>query len=213
MKINSDKKRCTRINPAIKIMKMWKLGLMALMILNLASCKSAKTPKVKDAFIAQLQDTKDGWTETGDAMWGLNMGVLTGQGGVGYIVSEDIYTDFVLEAEFFPDAVVNSGIFLRCPKDEQSATGCYEINIWDDHVNQDFRTGAIVTHGKPLAHINSVGKWNQYKIVSIADHISVWLNGVKTSDLHDTKTKEGFIAFQVNGEGVIKFRNIRISKY
>ena len=157
-----------------------------------------------------LSDYLRGWEIIGTADWELDKGVLTGSDGEGYFVTTQAYDDVILEAEFHPDATINSGIFIRCPEGEQSATGCYEINIWDNHVNQEYRTGSIVTHGKPLKHINSVGKWNQYKIKAKGNRIQVWLNGKKTADLRDTKTSGGYIALQVNGQGIIKFRNVKI---
>ncbi len=143
----------------------------------------------------------------GDTEWSfLNEG-FTGEGGEGYILSPDQYDDFILTLEFMPDENVNSGVFIRCPSGIITATDCYEINIWDDHVNQEFRTGAIVTHGPPLVNENSVGKWNQYRIRTRENRIEVWLNNKKTADLTNNKSSKGHIALQAMN-GTIQFRNI-----
>ena len=184
-----------------------------LLILSLTNfgCKSNIQSSTKAKSIALFSEISEKWSTTGNAEWHIESGILSGKGGEGYVTTTSEYNNFILTAEFFPDKVVNSGIFIRCPKDEVSATGCYEINIWDNHINQDFRTGAIVTHGKPLAHLETIGKWNNYKIRAENNHMQVWLNGVKTADLVSEITSNGFITLQVKG-GVIKFRNVRIER-
>ncbi len=152
------------------------------------------------------------WTTTGDADWKLDNEVLTGTGVIGYAVTTNQYSNFILEAEFKPDAIVNSGIFIRCPEGVFNPTQCYEINIADNHENQDFRTGAIVTKDKPRAIINTADKWNKYKISAIGDHIQVWLNGTLVGEITDDIAAEGFIGLQLNGDGVIQFRNVMIKE-
>ena len=152
------------------------------------------------------------WSADGDATWTLSDGILEGKGSTGMAVSTQTFADFELIAEFMPDDTVNSGIFVRCPRDKFNPRDGYEINIWDDHANQDFRTGAIVTYGKPLAHVNSKGQWNTYKIRVIGDHIQIWLNDIKTADMVNDGPKDGHVGLQVNN-GSIKFRNVRITPY
>ena len=150
-------------------------------------------------------------SQQGTAAWSFGNASITGEGGEGYILSVNEYEDFILSLEFFPDENVNSGIFIRCPNQEVGATSCYEINIWDNHVNQEFRTGAIVTHGPPLKHVDSIGKWNEYIVKAKGNRIQVWLNGQKTADLKDSKSERGNIALQANN-GNIQFRNLLIKR-
>ena len=179
-----------------------------LLLVSIFSCKS--TTNVNNSAPQPLfLENSNNWVTSGDASWTFENGVLIGDGEDGYITSKDAYSDFVLTAEFYPDEKVNSGIFIRCPKDEVSATNCYEINIWDDHVNQDYRTGSIVTYGKPLAHIQTVNKWNTYKVQAQGNRIQVWLNGSKTADLVSEVRSQGHIVLQASG-GVIQFKNVKI---
>jgi hypothetical protein len=106
------------------------------------------------------------WIEEGDANWNFSNNELIGEVSdeVGFIMTQNTYKDFVLELEFKPDSTINSGIFIRCKNFEISAEDCYEVNIWDLHPNQDFRTGAIVAKFKPLAIVETIDKWNTYKI-------------------------------------------------
>lgn len=191
-----------------------------LSIIILTSCTNTSEKTIKsetpETTIAQsnieqlfVRNAKD-WHTIGNAHWIISDNFITGVNGLGYLVANKTYGNFILEAEFYPDPVVNSGIFIRCPRNEFSPTSCYEINIWDNHKNQDFRTGAIVTHGMPLELVHTIGKWNTYKIKAMDNRIEVWVNDIKTADLTDSKTSNGYIGFQVDTEGKIRFRNVKI---
>ena len=54
--------------------------------------------------------------------------------------------------------------------------------------------------------------WNHYKIRCLGEHIQIWVNGVKTTDLKDSTDAKGFIAIQHHGEKgqVYRFKNIKI---
>ena len=192
-------------------MKLFCTTLFTLLLMICMSCSSSKSLS-SNSGKQIFHKTSSDWTTTGDADWQLDNGVITGTGVLGYAVTSKEYSNFVLEAEFKPDDIVNSGIFIRCPEGEFSATGCYEINIADNHENQDFRTGAIVTKDKPRAILNSANKWNSFKISAIGNHIQVWMNGTLTGDIKDDTSANGCIGLQLNGNGVIQFRNVMIKE-
>lgn len=184
--------------------------IVTLLILTLSGCASVKQIDKKESI--KLFTALDKCTTSGKTHWSITQGTVIGTGEPGYVGTKEVFEDFILTAEFLPGQEINSGIFIRCPSHEGSAKDCYEINIWDDHVNQEFRTGSIVTHGPPLAIMNSVGKWNKYVIKAMGDHIEVWLNDVKTADLTNNKSSKGYILLQRNGQGEIKFRNVNITR-
>ena len=153
------------------------------------------------------------WSRTGDANWISINGITksTNESGTGFLVSTEQYDDFELTVEFKPDAAVNSGVLVRCqdPKDI-ALSNCYEINIWDSHPNQDYRTGAIVIHSiPPFTHLDSVGKWNHYRVIAQGNKISVWLNEQLTARMSNAEFRSGHIALQSVG-GTIQFRNLSI---
>lgn len=187
---------------------------LSIFIFTLSLCISCTGPKnITTENGDQIFHTVSGaWTTIGEAQWTTNDGILSASDAKGFAITAKEYDDFILEAEFMPDEVVNSGIFLRCTQDKWNPTDCYEINIADNHQNQDFRTGAIVTKAKPMAIVNSVGKWNQFKIRAKGNHIQVWLNGIKTGDIKDESSLKGLIGLQLNGDGKISFRNVRIKE-
>jgi hypothetical protein len=179
------------------------------LLLFASACISNKG-MLEESYVEIFTGDGAAWSIQGTGNWTIDEEVITGMDGVGFLTTEDEFSDFILTAEFFPDESINSGIFIRCAEEEITLESCYEINIWDDHTNQDYRTGAIVTHGKPKAIVHTIGKWNTYRIKAKGDRIQVWVNQIKTADKRLAVSNKGYIALQVNGEGVIKFRNVRV---
>ncbi len=147
----------------------------------------------------------------GDAEWNIIDDYVEADGYTGsFLVTRGHYTDFLLQAEFWPGANSNSGIFIRNGDPQAiSAMGGYEINIYDTNENPDNRTGSIVGHVPPLAEVISEEQWNTYEITAEGNRITVMLNGTLTAELEDDTHANGPIAFQNNG-GLIRFRNIRL---
>jgi len=160
-----------------------------------------------------FQENSNEWFSDGDAEWKFVNDILIGSldSGSGFVMTKKSYSNFVLDLEFKPDSVINSGIFVRCKNKELSHTDCYEINIWDLHPNQDYRTGAVVTRATPLKKLKTFDKWNTYKIKNDKDHLQVWINNVKTIDIKDQDLIDGPIALQAAESGKISFRNIRVT--
>tara|TARA_Y100000385_G_scaffold289799_1_gene360419 strand:- start:4415 stop:4978 length:564 start_codon:yes stop_codon:yes gene_type:complete len=175
---------------------------IALFIIHLSSCKSSTS-----LFIDNYN-----WQIGGDAGWQFDQSEIIGEsdGGAGFIMTSDSYDDFILELDFRPDNSVNSGVFIRCENHEMSPISCYEINIWDNHSNQDFRTGAVVMKSKPLAKVNTTNKWNTYKIKAKGSSIQAWINNTKVADITDQDRPSGFIGLQAAENGIVKFKNVKI---
>ncbi len=159
-----------------------------------------------------FQEDSGKWETYGNAQWKFSDGdlVLEVKDGDGFLMTNETFKDFELELQFKPDSTINSGVFIRCINKELSATDCHEINIWDTHPNQDFRTGSIVTKAVPKIKIETLNKWNTYRIYASKSHIKVWLNDTLTAESHFEYPAEGYIALQAMGTGVIEFRNIKL---
>ena len=53
--------------------------------------------------------------------------------------------------EFWTDEPANSGVFVRCDgADDASAATCYEVNVYDQRPDPEYRTGAIVALSRSL---------------------------------------------------------------
>ena len=159
-----------------------------------------------------------GWRQFGDATWNFD-GVLLSVGpstDTGYLVSPNAYGALRLSVEFFVEDDTNSGVFVNCSEPREMADlnpdDCYEVNIWDNHPVQDFRTGSIVKRARPTAHVNTIGQWNQMVVESSAGLIEVTINGVSTASLANESRTGGFIALQYAGSGNLQFRALRIEQ-
>jgi hypothetical protein len=156
------------------------------------------------------------WRSVGEAQWSMDEdGVISSVNpvGDGFLVSSDAYTYMHLSVEFWPDSDVNSGIFISCAEpDVIHPKSCYEVNIWDAHPDQNMRTGAVVLKAMPpLAHLNTVGRWNHYEITHDRLGLKVVLNGTLTAQIDSASAPaEGHIALQRFGKGKIRFRDLRI---
>ena len=181
------------------------VGVMFFLIVTSCLFKNA-TPS------ALFEENKKDWFSSGDATWDFDDNELVGiaKGGAGFIMTKKLYKDFMLELEFKPDSTINSGIFIRCKNKELSMVDCYENNIWDLHPNQENRTGSVVNRAKPLVHVETLDKWNIYKIIIEKNHLRTWVNGKLTTDIINNDLIEGMIALQAAETGVIRFRNIKI---
>lgn len=156
----------------------------------------------------------DGWQVQGDIAWTvIDHAIVASGSGDGFLASAEDYRDFHLVVEFWVDATTNSGIFIRCrDRARLHPETCYELNIWDEHPQQEARTGAIVMHSMPpIANVETAGRWNTYEVTAKGASISVKVNGVTTARLDDADTASGFIALQHWGEGTVKFRRVDLS--
>ena len=192
-----------------------RLTLYGLLLMSLWACQNTPTEKSSaPTTIALFTEGADDWSTEGNADWTFEDGVIVGKldTGQGFLVTKEKHKDFELTLEFNPDSTINSGIFSRCQKKELNPETSLEFNIWDLHPNQDFRTGAVVTRAKPLAYVETLNKWNTYRIRCQGDHIESWINDTKVADLQDGSLAAGYITLQAAGSGTIKFRKVMLQE-
>lgn len=165
------------------------------------------------AFSEELFDgvSLAGWDAIGDTRWTVSDGAIVGSGGDGYLVTRAVFESYRLQVEFRVDAETNSGVFIQC-QDRQgiSPLTCFEINIWDNHPRQEYRTGAIVTRQSPLHKLDTVGRWNRYDILVTPLVIKVTLNDVLVSHVDSPDKGSGFIALQRSNDGRVFFRRVSL---
>ena len=169
--------------------------------------------EVADGWILLFDgETAFGWAPRGDARWDVAEGLIShrpGSGG-GMLSTTTEFADFQLRADFWADATVNSGVFLRGPTSgEITATNAYEVNIYDAH--DTWPTGSINGVAKRPGAPATIGKWNTYEITAEGNHLVVKLNGQTMVDARDARCARGTIALQnLQGEGMVRFRNLKL---
>ncbi|MEM9058475.1 MAG: DUF1080 domain-containing protein [Pseudomonadota bacterium] len=185
-----------------------RLALIGLIAISLAAC--AVGPARSGIDLAQ-------WRTLGPAAWRFDDGVAAAGPGDGrsYLVAPTRYDDFTLELEFEVDAGTNSGVFFRCAgtaatADDINPDTCYEANIWDEHPNQAFRTGAIVNHTLPQAKVSTIGRRSTMRIEADGPRVAVYVDDTLTAFLDDAETRAGAIALQYGGGGVVRFHRLSL---
>ena len=163
-----------------------------------------------------LFDGKDlkQWYTVGKANWRIEGDAVVADKneakGSAFLVTNEIYKDFELHAEFWVSHDANSGIYMRCGNPEVFTDRiCYEANIFDERPDPSYGTGAITNFAKVSPMPKAGGKWNTYDITVKGDHLVLVLNGEKTADIHHSELHDGRIGLQY-AAGVVKFRNVRI---
>lgn len=156
--------------------------------------------------------TTFGWTPRGEATWQVTEGTLHPQPGTGpgFLCTTTEFADFELHAEFWIDAVANSGVFLRGPTAGPiTMSNAYEVNIFDAH--PDWPTGSINEVGRASETVPTAGRWNRYELRAEGSRLTVRLNGRPVLNATDARHARGVIALQtLSGQGVVKFRNLRL---
>lgn len=161
-------------------------------------------------------DGMDNWSVSGTAAnWRAEGGAIqadktTGK-GASVLVSKRSFKDLELYVEFWAADDTNSGVYIRAPNPDtvNTASGAYEVQIWDRNPNPAYSTGSLVN----VAAVNPIykagGRWNTFEIYARGTEITVKMNGVVTVSTQNAKTHEGRIGLQFNG-GPIKFRKLLV---
>jgi len=157
--------------------------------------------------------TPFGWQPRGEAKWEVKDGVVAPVpgSGKGFLTTTTEFPNFRLKCDFWVDDTANSGVFLRGPvaqDAELSAMNAYEVNIYDKHAQ--WPTGSINEIAVAREKQKTVGRWNTYEITADGERLVVVLNGKTTVDTRSPREKRGVLALQYNGEGVVRFRNVKL---
>lgn len=200
---------------------MPRLVLLLMLALLAASPAAAQTG---DDFVPLFDgESLAGWTKPFD--WGeawVEEGEIRLRGDEKFfLVSEERYGDFILEAEVMVPDSGNSGIQFRSHFEPNRVWG-YQAEVdpsarrWSGGIYDEARRGWLVPlDGEEQEAARAAfrnGAWNRYRIEAIGDHLRVFVNGVLTTDTYDATDLEGHIALQHHGEAGLtyRFRNVRI---
>jgi hypothetical protein len=135
------------------------------------------------------------------------------KGGASVLVTKKSYRNFELHVEFYAGHDTNSGIYIRAPNPKQvnTASGAYEVQIWDKNPNQAYATGSLVNVAQVAPIHKAGGRWNKFEIHAEGPNINVKLNGQVTVHAVNSKSPNGRIGIQFNG-GPIKVRKMLIKE-
>lgn len=162
----------------------------------------------------------DGWTEQWKGIWEVNKGILTGrqdpaEGKDSWLFTNEEWDDFAINLEFKMTPNCNSGVGIRMPKgvEGRPSQHGYEIQISDN--DEEYPTGSVFRHSAATKKMHNTAQWNEMSIICVKDHIVVYVNRQKVTDVRLEGSKKGRIGLQVHGgealkDQVVEFRNISV---
>ncbi len=145
-----------------------------------------------------------------------------------FLVSDRVFSDFILELEVKVDPSMNSGIQVRSNSLDAYQNGRvhgYQVEVdpseraWSGGIYDEGRRGWLFDLSEnPKAQSAFLqNEWNHYRIEAIGDTLKTWINGVEAAHLIDSKTDSGFIGLQVHSIGPdatagteVAWRNLRV---
>ncbi len=149
------------------------------------------------------------WREYGDADYSAEGDAILGKvggGGQSFLISKDVYGDFVFETDVMTEEPGNSGIQIRSHELENARPFGYQIEIdpskraWSGGLFDEHRRGWLQDlASNPTGRAAYVHEeWNHFRIEANGPWIQVRVNGIRTADYFDTFDLEGFLALQVH---------------
>lgn len=177
-----------------------------------------------------------GWKPVaGKATFEVKDGIIEGTAVFGtgntFLVTEEEYTDFILEVDLMISHISsNSGIMARGQYDPNARKGQglvfgYQIEAdpspraWSGGIYDEARRGWFYPLDlNPTAKSAfKLGEWNRYRIEAIGNTLKTWVNGQEVAYFMDDMDAKGFIGLQVHSIGKKEdegrktyFKNVRI---
>ena len=191
--------------------------VMLVVALTVAGC--GHSPNTQD-WIVLIDGDKgmDNWYVTGSAAnWRAEGGAIqadkTAGKGASVLASKRTFKDHVVYVEFWAADETNSGVYVRSPNPKliNTASGAYEVQIWDRNPNAHYSTGSLVNVASVQPIYKAGGRWNTFEIYAKSTDITVKMNGVVTASITNAKTHEGRIGLQFNA-GPIKVRKLLVKE-
>jgi hypothetical protein len=179
-----------------------------------------------------------GWKTSGfPAGWHVQGGVLSKEGEVDDLVTNQNFANFELELEWKLGKGGNSGIFYRATREyDHVYWSGPEYQLLDDANAPDGKNrltaaaSAYALYAAPAGVVHPFDHWNKTRIVVQGAHVEHWLNGRKVVEYefnspdwkgkvaaskfsaypHYGMASTGMIGIQGDHNGALAIRNIRI---
>ena len=182
-----------------------------------------------------------GWKEPGlPAGWHVESGVLSKDGKVDDLVTNDSFGNFELELEWKIGQGGNSGIFYRGTHEyDHIYWSAPEYQLLDDANTEDGKSRLTAAgsdyalYGAPAGVVLPFDQWNKTRLVVKGNHVEHWLNGKKVvayelrsadwqSRVAASKfsaypnygmASAGLIGLQGDHPGALAIRNMRVREW
>jgi hypothetical protein len=229
------------------MLTMKRTVLMTLAVLGCAcaSVVGADPSNAPGAWRALLEDHSApawrGWKEPGlPAGWHVEGGVLSKDGNVDDLVTNESFGNFELELEWKIGKAGNSGIFYRGTREyDHIYWSAPEYQLLDDANTEDGKSrltaagSAYALYGAAAGAVLPYDQWNKTRLIVKGNHVEHWLNGKKVVE-YELKSPEwksrvaaskfaaypnyglaasGLIGLQGDHPGALAIRGIRIREW
>ena len=197
------------------------LALLAVFLLLTPSAVSQNSPQKAWVPLFNGKDLS-GWKNNGDEKWVVEAGTILCESAAnkyGYLTTEKSYRDFNLRLKFKPEALGNSGVFIRShilgidPNHGPDIEGMQaEVDpSVGKHTGGLYESGGRGWVAMPTAEGERALKpseWNLLEVSAIGNHIVTRLNGVQIVDYTDSSPKftDGVIGLQIHTGGGVRMR-------
>jgi hypothetical protein len=125
-------------------------GVMGLLVVLAVSGCGHYLPQQGWVTLIDGNSGMENWDITGGGNWRAADGAIQADKsttkGASILVSKKSFKDFELYVEFWASDDTNSGVYVRAPdpKNVNTASGAYEVQIWDKNPNPAYSTGSLV---------------------------------------------------------------------
>jgi hypothetical protein len=182
-----------------------------------------------------------GWKQQGlPAGWRVEGGVLSKDGKVDDLVTQDTFGNFELELEWKIGKAGNSGIFYRGTREyDHIYWSAPEYQLLDDANTEDGQSRLTAAgsdyalYGGPAGVVLPFDQWNKTRLIVKGNHVEHWLNGKKVVE-YDFKSADwksrvaaskfasypnyglapaGLIGIQGDHPGALAIRGMRIREW
>jgi len=182
-----------------------------------------------------------GWKAPGlPAGWKVEGGVLSKDGNVDDLITNDSFGNFELELEWKIGKAGNSGIFYRGTREyDHIYWSAPEYQLLDDANTEDGKNrltaagSCYALYGAPDGVVLPFDQWNKSRLIVRGNHVQHWLNGRKVVDYElrsaDWKSRvaaskfskypnyglaaAGLIGLQGDHPGALAIRGIRVREW
>lgn len=152
-----------------------------------------------------------GWTSVHDAKFSAQNGVLSLDGGMGWLRTDQRFRDFTLRLEWRAlGPKYDSGIYFRAPLEGKPWPPNYQVNLRHDEVG---KLVAVDGAGGPTpANVKAQGEWNHLELRVVGKEGSLKINGVEAWKTQALQERDGFLGIQAE-EHKFEFRDITIAEH
>ena len=151
----------------------------------------------------------NGWVKLNDGVFTATNGAIHIEGGKGWLRTERVFTNFVLEVEWRGlETNYNSGIFVRAPIDGKP----WVTNVWQINLKQS-AIGELLEGSNKIVPVSArklpACDWVKFRIEARGRELTLEVNGQLAWKYSKFTPTSGHLGLQAEGK-TFEFRNLTV---